>query len=194
MNSIPPPPPWNHQYFEDFFFFFFFFLGGGGGNKFVGCPWEFYHKFMYIAPSGDHSLLILSLSIKVILRKCEVVFWYLDWECCTFQMIDENSFKIQIHQYYTIVALTLATCVVRAIVAWANIMKSTVHWPVGVVRAGCSRARVPVSWAAPPTSLVAPPARCCRGPGSRAWRGTTVTRVRPWAGSHVAPWRSGLTY
>ena len=30
---------------------------------------------------------------KVILRQFEVVFRCLEWECCTFQKIDENSFK-----------------------------------------------------------------------------------------------------
>ena len=44
-------------------------------------------------PSSDHSLLTLNLPFEVILRWCEVVFWCLEWECCTFQKIDENSFK-----------------------------------------------------------------------------------------------------
>ena len=70
---------WNHQYYE----------------KFAPPPphWEFYHRFMYLAPSSDCSLLTLSLPFKVILRRFEVVFWCLEWECCIFQEIDENSFK-----------------------------------------------------------------------------------------------------
>ena len=74
---------WNCQYFEKF-----------AENKcFRDAPQEFYHRFMYIAPSSDHSLLIPNLPFKVILRKFEVVFWCLEWECCTFQKTDENSFK-----------------------------------------------------------------------------------------------------
>ena len=43
-------------------------------------------------PSCDHSWLTLKLPFKIILRKFEVVFWCLGWEC-TFQKIDENSLK-----------------------------------------------------------------------------------------------------
>ena len=75
---------WNHWYFEKFDQKW----GGGGGG------WrEIYYKFMYIAPSSDWSLLTLDLPFKVILRRFKVVFWCLEWECCTFQKIDENSFK-----------------------------------------------------------------------------------------------------
>ena len=48
---------------------------------------------MHIAPSSDHSLLTSNLPFELILRKFEFVFWCLVWECCTFQKIDENSFK-----------------------------------------------------------------------------------------------------
>ena len=48
----------------------------------------FYHRFMYTAPSSDHSLLTLNLPFKVIWG----CFLCLEWECCTFQKIDENSF------------------------------------------------------------------------------------------------------
>ena len=34
---------------------------------------EFYHRFMYIAPSSDHSMINLNLPFKVILRRFEVV-------------------------------------------------------------------------------------------------------------------------
>ena len=61
--------------------------------SFSGCHQKVYHRFMYIAPSSDHSLLTPNLPFKVILREFEVVFWCLEWECCTFQKIDENSFK-----------------------------------------------------------------------------------------------------
>ena len=61
----------------------FFYWGGGG----------FYHLFIHITPSRECSLLTLNLPFKVILRRFEVVSWCLEWECCTFQNIDENSFK-----------------------------------------------------------------------------------------------------
>ena len=54
---------------------------------------KFYHRFMFIAPSGDHSLLILKLPFKVILKTFEVVFWCLEWEWCTVKKIGETSFK-----------------------------------------------------------------------------------------------------
>ena len=77
-------------------------LGGGGG----GCPWEFYHRFMYISPSSDHSLLIFILSFKVIVsRVFEVVLWCLEWECSTFQKTDENSFKSTNTTLWLILAL-----------------------------------------------------------------------------------------
>ena len=57
---------WNHQYFEKL-----------APKK---SPWEFYHRFMYIAPSSDHSLLTLNLPFKVILRRFEVVLDCLEWE------------------------------------------------------------------------------------------------------------------
>ena len=55
---------------------------------------DFYHRFVYIASSSDHSLLTLNLPFKVILRKFEVVFWCLEWEWWTFQKIYKNSFKL----------------------------------------------------------------------------------------------------
>ena len=39
------------------------------------------------------------MPFKLILRRCEVVFWCLEWECCTF-LKDWWKF-IQIYQYYT---------------------------------------------------------------------------------------------
>ena len=62
-------------------------------KKNSGYPREFYHRFMYIAPSTDHSLIILNLPFQVILSKFEVVFWCLEWEWYTFQKIYENSFE-----------------------------------------------------------------------------------------------------
>ena len=55
-------------------------------HNFGGCPREFYHRFMYKAPSCDHLLLT-----KVILRKFEVVCWCLEWEKCT---LKRDSMKI----------------------------------------------------------------------------------------------------
>ena len=57
------------------------------------CPQEVYQRFMYIAPSSDYSLLNHNVPFKVIPRRFEVVSWCLEWECCTFQKIDKNSFK-----------------------------------------------------------------------------------------------------
>ena len=41
-------------------------------QKNLGCPQEFYHRFMCKAPSSGHSLLNLNVPFKVILRKFEV--------------------------------------------------------------------------------------------------------------------------
>ena len=71
---------WNHQYFKKF------------EEKKSGCPREFYPGFMYRAPSSDHSLITLNLPLKAILRSFEIVFWCVEWECCAFQKIDEQSF------------------------------------------------------------------------------------------------------
>ena len=38
-------------------------------KKKIGMPPEIYHRFMYKAPSNDHSLSTLTLPVKVILRK-----------------------------------------------------------------------------------------------------------------------------
>ena len=42
------------------------------------CPRKFYHRVVYIAPSSGHEWLKLSLPLKLILRRFEVVFWCLD--------------------------------------------------------------------------------------------------------------------
>ena len=60
---------------------------------FSGCPRKFYHRVMYIAPSSGHISLNFNMPFKLILRRFEVVFWCLDWECCTFWKIDGNLFK-----------------------------------------------------------------------------------------------------
>ena len=49
-------------------------------KKYLGGPKEVYHRFKYIAPSSDLSLLTHNLAFKVILRRFEVVFWCLEWE------------------------------------------------------------------------------------------------------------------
>ena len=58
-------------------------------------PRKFYHRFMYIAPSSvlciEWTLICL---FKLILRRFEVVFWCLEWECC--RLLKDfvgNSFK-----------------------------------------------------------------------------------------------------
>ena len=61
--------------------------------KFSGCPQNFYYRVMYRAPSSGHELLNLNLPFKFILSRFEVVFWCLEWECCTSWKIDRNSFK-----------------------------------------------------------------------------------------------------
>ena len=70
-----------------------------------GCPWEFDNRFMYIAPSNGHSLLNINVPFKVILWRFEVVFYYLEWESCTF-LKDWWKF-IHIHQYYNLANLIL---------------------------------------------------------------------------------------
>ena len=72
---------WNHQFFEIF----------AKNNHTSGCPIEFYHnRFMYkVAPSNDRSLLTLILPFWGGLRLFSDVC--MEWECCTFQKIDENS-------------------------------------------------------------------------------------------------------
>ena len=62
-------------------------------KTFSECPQKFCHRFMYIAPSSGCYLLNRNMPFKLILRRFEIVFWCLEWECCTFQNIDENSFK-----------------------------------------------------------------------------------------------------
>ena len=73
---------WCHQEFEEF-----------AKDKIYGGPPEFYHRLMYIAPSGDRSVLTLNLPFTVTRWRFEVVSWCLEWECCTFWKTDENSFK-----------------------------------------------------------------------------------------------------
>ena len=60
---------------------------------FLGCPRKFYHRVVYIAPSSGHESVNHNLPFELILRRFEVVFWYLEWNCCTFKNIDGNSFK-----------------------------------------------------------------------------------------------------
>ena len=57
----------SHQYLEKFAFFFFFFGGGGVAQ-------EFYHRFMYIAPSSGCSLLTLKLNFKVMSSENAALF------------------------------------------------------------------------------------------------------------------------
>ena len=48
---------------------------------------------MYIAPSSGHISLNCNMPFKFILRRFEVDFWCMEWECCTFWKIDGYSFK-----------------------------------------------------------------------------------------------------
>ena len=50
-------------------------------------------RVMYIAPSSGHISLNFNMPFKLILRRVEVVFWCLEWECCTVWKIYGNSFK-----------------------------------------------------------------------------------------------------
>ena len=67
---------------------------------FSGCPRKFYHRVMYIAPSSGHILFNLNFSLKLILRRFEVAFWCLEWECYTFWKTDGNPFKSTNTIYY----------------------------------------------------------------------------------------------
>ena len=62
---------------------------------------------MYIglAPSSGHISLNFKIPFKLILRRFEVVFWCLEWECCT-SWKDWWKFT-QIHQYYTMALIIL---------------------------------------------------------------------------------------
>ena len=70
-------------------------------TQFLGCLQKYCHtcRFIYIAPSSNCSLVTLTLPFQVILRRFEVLFWCMGWECCIFQTNDENSF--QSTKYYT---------------------------------------------------------------------------------------------
>ena len=60
----------------------------------------------------------------MILLRFEVVFWSLEWECCTFQNIDENSFKstnttyMYLHVHY---GNTMEEKIMIILVNWKNI-------------------------------------------------------------------------
>ena len=91
---------------------------------FLGCPWKFYHRFMYIhvGPSSGRALLNLILPFKLILRRFEVVFWCLKWECCTFWKIDGNSFK-----FTNTILHGLNTARQSCWPSWAKIILYSVH-------------------------------------------------------------------
>ena len=61
---------------------------------FSGCPREFYHRFIYIAPSSDLSLLSLNVPLKWFYGGL-MVFSNVRSENAApfFKQIDENSFK-----------------------------------------------------------------------------------------------------
>ena len=62
-------------------------------NIFGDAPENFTIGLWYIAPSSGHELMNLDLPFKLILRRFEVVFWCVEWVCCTFWKINGNSFK-----------------------------------------------------------------------------------------------------
>ena len=74
---------WNHQFFWE----------NCIKLTFSGCPRKFYHRVMHIAPSSGHISLNCNMPFKLFLEMCEVVYWCLEWECCTFWKIDGNSYK-----------------------------------------------------------------------------------------------------
>ena len=79
---------WNHQYFKKI---------AKEKEKFWDAPnmlpsLKFKCTHLPQSSSG-HSLLNLKMPFKLILRRFEVIFWCLEWECCTFYKIDESSFK-----------------------------------------------------------------------------------------------------
>ena len=86
---------WNHQYFEKF--------ATTTTNYWVPPPNNFtislcnyVHsslQWLFIADLQSVFKEVLKTSLEY-LRRFEVVFWCLEWECCTFQIIDE---KLKIH-------------------------------------------------------------------------------------------------
>ena len=98
----------------------------------LGCPWKFYHRVVYIAPSSGHELLKFNLPFKLILRRFEVVFWCLEWECCPFQKIDEiqskftNTTIMALKQFY-IFALSFLNCASISICIYFH-FKSYIMW------------------------------------------------------------------
>ena len=54
---------------------------------------------MYIAPSSGESLLNLNVPFTLILRRFEVVFWCLEWECCTFKRLMKIPSNLPILYY-----------------------------------------------------------------------------------------------
>ena len=94
----------------------------------MGCPREFYHRFIYIAPSSTHSLLTLKLPLK----------WFKGGFRLFTDVWGENAalFKrlmkfIQMHQYYTM-ALRCHNKLKKLVLYFA-ILK--ISWKAGNVQA-----------------------------------------------------------
>ena len=87
MNSKTKSPVnrfvWNHPYFEKTKKYEIFGMP----------PTNFTIGLLYKPPSSGEPLPHINLPFKWIVRRCEVVFWCLECECCTFWKIYENSFK-----------------------------------------------------------------------------------------------------
>ena len=104
-------------------------------------PRKFYHRVMYIAPSSGHISFHLNMPFHLILRRCEVVLWCLEWECCTFWKLDWNSLKstnkytievwchISIAPYILLVLVHMLRVYVRAL-GWVVIRHMTGYAPV----------------------------------------------------------------
>ena len=69
------------------------FLRNGMKLTLLGCPQKFDHRVMYRAASSGHISLNFNMPFKFILRRFEVVFWCLEWDCCTLWETDGKSFK-----------------------------------------------------------------------------------------------------
>ena len=125
MNSKSPVNcfVWNHQYFEKIEKYNIFVMP-------PPPPPQFYHRFMYIHTSSGESLPHINWLFKWIVRRFEVDFWCLEWECCTFWQIYENSFK----STNTILRLWLHNCDLETSPHEYTLFKSDVTSPDHVVR------------------------------------------------------------
>ena len=86
MNSKSPVNlvVWNPYYFEKI----------AKKKSFSGCPQKCYHRFMNIVPSSGETLTNLNLPLRWILRRFEVLFYFLSENAVLLKrLINQNSFK-----------------------------------------------------------------------------------------------------